>query len=249
MLLSIVTITYNNLNGLKRTGDSLLGLRKNPSVEWIVVDGGSKDGSVEYLNSISEVQYTSEPDRGIYDAMNKGFRRAQGVYIWFLNAGDIFNAVIQEQLMNALQEPNDVVYSDTNLMSDDMNILGLRSELSTRKLPDLLTKQSMLKGMVVGHQSFIAKKSICSEYDLTLKHVADYDWMIRVLERSAHNFRMHEPIACFDVSGHSSSHRVSSNIERFKVMTHHFGWWATCGQHLRIFWVNLNRLIRRKTAY
>jgi glycosyltransferase involved in cell wall biosynthesis len=250
LLLSIVTITYNNLEGLKRTCRSLDELRNHAEVEWIVVDGGSTDETVDFLNAEIHVRYSSEPDKGIYDAMNKGIGKANGKYLWFLNAGDIFNPHNNSgQLIIHLQQDYDVLYSDTLLMDANMEILGLRSELTTRNLPARLDKKSLIRGMVVGHQSFIVKREHCPLYDLQWNHVADYEWMIRVLEKTNNIHFLPIPLACFDTTGHSSLNRLASNKERMKVMAHHFGWLVTCGQHLRIIWVNLKRTVNRKSAY
>ena len=91
--ISVITINYNNCQGLIKTYDSLrIQLDLNTRVEWIVVDGNRTDGSVDFLNSISSEIDTLivESDKGIYDAMNKGLAAATGEYVWFLNSGDSF---------------------------------------------------------------------------------------------------------------------------------------------------------------
>lgn len=250
MVLSIITITYNNLKGLQSTFESVRKFESTNQVEWIVIDGGSKDGTAEFLKETGWAKFISEPDRGIYDAMNKGLRQATGDYIWFLNAGDICNpAWNPEKLLELLQKGHEVYYSETLLMDENLKVLGKRSDLSTRRLPERLTYKSLLKGMVVGHQSFIPKRNICTEFDLQYRHVADYDWMIRTLKTTSDCMLLPEALACFDVSGHSSLHRKDSNLERMKVMNKHFGTWETFMQHLRIIWVNLTRSFQGKKAY
>ncbi|MDB5528490.1 MAG: hypothetical protein JWR51_1593 [Devosia sp.] len=90
MRFSIVTIVWNNLDGLRKTAQSLRGQQRD-LFEWIVVDGGSTDGTLEALGEFSGLidHFQSEPDRGIYDAMNKGIARASGLYVLFLNGDDI----------------------------------------------------------------------------------------------------------------------------------------------------------------
>lgn len=95
MLLSIITVAFRNLAGIVKTHASLAHLAQADviSFEWIVVDGGSNDGTREYLenlNGIYNLRFVSEPDNGIYDAMNKGIEMAQGKFALFLNSGDIF---------------------------------------------------------------------------------------------------------------------------------------------------------------
>ena len=91
MIISIVTITYNNISGFKQTAESIIK-QSEQSFEWIVIDGGSSDGTVEYLKSLSRQPdyWVSERDRGIYDALNKGISRATGQYVCCMNAGDCF---------------------------------------------------------------------------------------------------------------------------------------------------------------
>ena len=110
---SIVTITYNNLEGLKKTTNSIVG-QSRQDFEWIVIDGGSTDGSKEFLASLERQpdHWVSEPDNGIYDAMNKGIQAANGAYVLTMNAGDIFHSfetlkAVLEHGLNA-----DVVYGD-----------------------------------------------------------------------------------------------------------------------------------------
>ncbi|BBU82798.1 hypothetical protein EIMP300_41980 [Escherichia coli] len=96
MLLSIITVAFRNLEGIVKTHASLAHLAQadDISFEWIVVDGGSNDGTREYLenlNGIYNLHFVSEPDNGIYDAMNKGIEMAQGKFALFLNSGDIFH--------------------------------------------------------------------------------------------------------------------------------------------------------------
>jgi len=96
MLLSVITVAFRNLDGVVKTWRSLRNLARDPSLsfEWIVVDGGSNDGTAEFLEKLNgefNLRYVSEKDRGIYDAMNKGIDMAQGRYAIFLNSGDIFH--------------------------------------------------------------------------------------------------------------------------------------------------------------
>lgn len=96
MLLSVITVAFRNLDGVVKTWRSLRNLARDPSLsfEWIVVDGGSNDGTAEFLKKLNgefNLRYVSEKDRGIYDAMNKGIDMAQGRYAIFLNSGDIFH--------------------------------------------------------------------------------------------------------------------------------------------------------------
>lgn len=96
MFLSVVTVAFRNYEGVVKTWRSLRNLARDPglSFEWIVVDGGSEDGTREFLQKRHgefNLRFISEKDRGIYDAMNKGIALAQGRYTLFLNSGDAFH--------------------------------------------------------------------------------------------------------------------------------------------------------------
>ncbi len=126
MKLSIITINYNDCEGLKKTIDSVWRQTARKEIEHIVVDGGSTDGSAEYLQANTEKlnRWVSEPDKGIYNAMNKGIRIAQGEYIQILNAGDCLAADnVTERMLAALAEhaaeqQMDILYGNMLKTSD-----------------------------------------------------------------------------------------------------------------------------------
>lgn len=90
MKISIITINYNNIEGLKQTVESVLS-QTYIDKEYIVIDGGSKDGAVDFLKSQNKITYwVSEKDGGLYNAMNKGIRKLSGDYVIFMNSGDVF---------------------------------------------------------------------------------------------------------------------------------------------------------------
>lgn len=111
--ISIVTVSYNNLGGLKKTAKSVLA-QSSSCYEWIVIDGGSTDGSKEFLSSLDRQPdyWVSEPDEGIYDAMNKGIRVAKGGYVLALNAGDVFRSSDTLERVLDCGLGADVVYGD-----------------------------------------------------------------------------------------------------------------------------------------
>lgn len=86
--ITIITVSYNDINNLKKTVASISG-QLIDDIEYLIIDGGSEDGTKKYLHELdSKVIWISEPDTGIYNAMNKGIRAASGEWIWFVNAGD-----------------------------------------------------------------------------------------------------------------------------------------------------------------
>ncbi|MEZ4805424.1 MAG: glycosyltransferase family 2 protein [Bacteroidia bacterium] len=236
MKLSIITITYNNLNGLKRTLNLFEKVSFKEQIEYVIVDGGSSDGTKDYLQNQNLTHvWVSEPDKGIYNAMNKGLSLASGEFVWFLNAGDYVEdlSVVQKILSN-LELDIDALYGETMIVNELGEHLGTRSELSTRKLPKDLNWTSFRMGMNVGHQSFIIRKELAETYDESIKHVSDIDWMIRSLKNCSKVRNINQIISCFTIDGHSTIHRKQSNKERFDVLSRHYGYFPNLWAHLKI---------------
>jgi glycosyltransferase involved in cell wall biosynthesis len=202
----------------------------------VVVDGNSKDGTKEFLVTQSICQnWVSEPDKGIYNAMNKGLKMAKGDYVWFLNSGDFaHDAATIERLLAILKTNPDAVYAETMMVDEHWNPLGTRSEMSTRKLPEHLNWQSFTMGMNVGHQSFVVKRSLAADYDESYRYVADIDWMISTLKNCKNIVKMDGILACFTLDGFSSKHRKASNNERFRVLQKHYGYVPNLFNHFKI---------------
>lgn len=169
-LFSIVTITYNNLAGLKRTAASVQR-QSYANYEWIVIDGASSDGTREYLHELKDerILTSSEKDRGIYDAMNKGVRRAKGAYIICMNAGDEFREAdtLQKVAQNELYA--DVVYGDW------VRKYAEREEFcaSPHELPPFYF---FMNGCNICQQAMFVRTEVlqASEFDATYRIVADW---------------------------------------------------------------------------
>lgn len=115
MLLSIITVAFRNHDGVVNTWRSLAYLANDPSIqfEWIVVDGGSADGTEEFLqkrNGQYHLRYVSEPDNGLYDAMNKGIAMARGKFALFLNSGDVFHRDVSQFVRQLRNKKDDAMY-------------------------------------------------------------------------------------------------------------------------------------------
>ncbi len=236
MMLSVISIAYNNINGLKKTLEVFSAHSFNGEIELVVVDGNSKDGTKEFLSTQSICHnWVSEPDKGIYNAMNKGLKMAKGDYVWFLNSGDFAkDAATIERLLALLKTHPDAVYAETMMVDEHWKPLGTRSEMSTRKLPEHLNWQSFKMGMNVGHQSFVVKRSLAAEYDESYRYVADIDWMISTLKNCKIIVKMDGILACFTLDGFSSKHRKASNKERYQVLKKHYGWVPNLLNHFKI---------------
>lgn len=245
-VISVITITYNAEKVLEKTIQSVLQ-QKNCSIEYILVDGSSKDSTVDIIRKYEqEVQlgkfecvvpsafrWISEPDKGLYDAMNKGMQMATGEFIWFINAGDkIFNEHTVENIAASLQlkPASDVIYGQSLIIDENDQPLGERHKIA----PANLKKRHLLKGLVVCHQSILVRKSVAPLYNLNFRISADYDWTASVLSVSKHNLFINDYISRFMISGLSAQHRKKSWKERFKIMKKHFGLCRTLWAHFVI---------------
>lgn len=196
------------------------------SIEYILIDGGSSDGTIDIIKKYTDriSFWISEPDNGIYDAMNKGLRNATGEYVWFINAGDLINSnETLENLINQCPNNVDIFYGETLLINGDWEVLGTRSELTTRKLPKNLTWKNMNRGMVVSHQSIIVKKSIAPMYNLIYKCSADIDWVIKCLKNSTSTINTNSIVSKYLIGGYSIKFQKKCWIERFKLYVFHYG--------------------------
>ena len=161
---SIITVTYNAGKVLKDTIESVISQTYH-SFEYLIIDGGSKDNTLHIVNQYKDRihRIVSEPDQGLYDAMNKGIRLATGDYLCFLNAGDKLHGMDTLQLMvhsmQKLKELPDVLYGETAIVDSNGHFLRMR-RLST---PQELTWKSFQKGMLVCHQAFFAKRELAKD--------------------------------------------------------------------------------------
>ena len=255
MKVSIVTITYNAARTLQRTLDSV-ACQTYADIEHLIIDGASKDDTVLIAQryqeqSRHEVVIQSEPDRGLYDAMNKGLQKATGDYLVFLNAGDTLYApdtietVVKHTKLPSLGEGMGVgvIYGDTAITDAEGHFLHLR----THRPPETLSWKSFKQGMLVCHQAFYVRTEIAREcpYDLQYRHSADVDWCIRVM-REAEKRQMplvntHAILANFEEGGDTTQHHRDSLKERFRVMAHHYGLFQTIALH---GWFVIRQLFR-----
>lgn len=249
-LLSIITITYNAERFLERTIQSVIAY-PSPVVEYIVIDGASTDGTLGIIRRYEPhiTNWVSEPDRGLYDAMNKGLHRARGEYVWFMNAGDeLHDPQTLSSLLDRIRQTRaDVYYSDALFVREDGTRVGLRSVITPHSLPRHLTWRDMALGMKVCHQAFVARRALAPDYP-TDNLSADLDWEIRCL-KVANRIEFVTFILCrYLVGGLSVQQHRRSLIDRFKVLAHHFGWLPTLLNHGRIVGRALRREISVKTA-
>ncbi len=232
-LFSIITVTFNAESTLPPT---LLSLHEQTfsDFEHIVVDGCSKDSTIEIAKeqSLPQSHIISEPDKGIYDAMNKGLRRASGKYVIFLNAGDAFHSPeTLEHIARSVRDNDypDIVYGQTQLVDEKRRFIAPRHLVA----PEKLTFNSFSKGMLVCHQAFIAKKEITTEYDLSYRFSADYDWCIRCLQKSGSNIYIPQTLIDYLSEGTTTANHRASLRERYAIMCKYYGHIRTFLNHIR----------------
>ncbi len=241
--LSIITITYQAEKYLERTIQSVLTQGHRDAIEYIVIDGASKDGTLaiieKYTNQIN--QFISEPDKGIYDAMNKGLQRASGDYVIFMNAGDRFaDEKTVGQLISAMESNPDVIVGDAMFVDEAGKTLGLRSEVTPHKIPTNLSWRSFQFGMVICHQSFVAKRNIAPLFDLHFRLSSDIDWEIKCLKLAKEIIQIPAPICQYLIGGASVQNLKRSWQERFEVLKRHFGFGNALWSHLIIILRGIN---------
>ena len=242
VVFSVITITYNAAPVLQRTLDSV-ARQTYEGVEHIIVDGASKDETVamaekykeqsDQADNGHEVRILSEPDKGLYDAMNKGLRLATGDYIVYMNAGDIF-ALPKTLAMaaHAAETAADgqmpaVLYGDTDIVDGEGRFLRHRKLHPTGKL----TWRSFRHGMLVCHQSFIPKRAIAPSYDLQYRYSADFDWCIRCMKQARSFCNTHLTLSDFLDGGTSTTQRKASLRERYAIMCKYYGTFVTVLLH------------------
>lgn len=238
---SIITVTYNAERWLERTILSVLS-QSYTNVEYLIIDGGSKDRTVEIIRQYASglAYWVSEPDKGLYDAMNKGLRQATGDYLVFLNAGDTFHTSdTLNQIVNGLQRRKslpDVIYGETRIVDAEGKSLGMRR----LKAPKRLTWKSFKMGMLVCHQSFYARREIASLYDLSYRYSADYDWCLRCLKSARSVYNARAVLSDFLEAGLSTTNRKASLRERYEIMCRYYGKFQTILLHgwfaIRFYW-------------
>ena len=230
MKLSIVTINYNNVEGLKRTLASVAeqGYR---DIEHIIIDGGSTDGSVDIIREYAEdqtsnikhqtshiVKWVSEKDSGIYNAMNKGIRKANGAYVQILNSGDIFAAPdVVERMVAEIEkiEYPELLYG--NMIKKDYatgKIVGKSGNVNCTML-------NFFTGTLNHDCCYIRRNlfDLYGLYDESLKIVSDWKWFLQTIGLGkVKPVYADIDVTIFDCSGISETNLELRNKERRQVL-------------------------------
>ncbi len=233
-LISIITVVYNSQQFLEATIQSI-ACQQSTNYEFIIIDGGSTDGTLEIIKKYPDIvtHWISEPDKGLYDAMNKGLKISTGDYVWFINSGDKIYEENTISLIEAIANHNlypDVIYGETVIIDNEDKEIGMR-RLST---PEVLTWRKLIDGLVVCHQAILVKRTNAPNYNLKYKISADYDWILTSLKmaKSIENSRL--ILAKYLDNGLSKNNIPKALKERFIVMNRNFGFAKTAANHLMI---------------
>lgn len=209
MKLSIITVNYNNIEGLRRTLSSVLS-QTWTNFEWIVIDGGSSDGSRELIEEHASnfAYWCSERDGGIYEAMNKGVRHSRGEYLNFLNSGDTYykSGTLEELFGHEITA--DVIYGDAGLRSEEGEMAGFWIT------PLQITIEGYLNGFCVNHQSSLIRRTLMLShlYDESYRISADAEFFVNALVRGATFKKIDIPISVYQQGGLSGrEHRECSH--------------------------------------
>lgn len=230
-VLTVITVVFNDAVNIRRTLTSVTG-QTWPALEYVVIDGGSTDGTLDIIRSFGDAiaRVVSEPDKGIYDAMNKGLGLATGTHVVFMNSGDEFYD--RETVTRIFQSfPDaDIYYGETEMIDANLNTLGPRRH----RAPEQLRHTSFRFGMSVSHQAIVVRKSIARPYDTGYTLSADIDWILSALQRARTVVNTRLILAKYLAGGMSKKRHLQSLVERYRILGKHYGTVANFFNHLVI---------------
>ncbi len=231
MKLSIITITYNNLAGLQKTAASVLA-QTATDFEWVIIDGYSTDGTKAYLDTLradagrsashplAGLQIVSEPDTGIYNAMNKGIRMAQGEYIQILNAGDCLAAsdvtkrMLSQLSRHAQKKMVDILYGNMLKVDPTGRVIGKSGEVG-RSLRQYYSA-------TLNHDCAYIRRALFDVYgfyDESLRIVSDWKWYLQAIGMGhVDPIYVDIDVTLFDSAGISETHLDLRQAERRQVL-------------------------------
>ena len=221
LLISVITVVKNGGKYLEQTIQSVTN-QSYDNIEYIIIDGESTDGTLDLLKKYEhKISYwVSEPDNGIYDAMNKGVKLSSGEYIYFLNSGDTFynNMVFSDLIKLMDSKLFTFVYGNINLSAQDGNFSIIKGKKIKLK--------ELIYGMVC-HQALLVKKEVFTNigfFNTKLKVAADYEWTIKLFKsHESHSNYFNITIANMPMGGISDILAVKGINERRIIVKKYFG--------------------------
>lgn len=210
-ILSIITVCFNAAKTIRKTIESVV-VEKKTGIEYIIVDGQSTDETLNVIHSFKDSidNLVSEPDDGIYYAMNKGVSLARGEYISFINADDYYMSGALSVVMEILEQGEwDIVYGKTKTITNE----GTSSVANNRGF-----NNKIWTGMPCGHPSVFARRRLFDDvglFNCDYRIAADYEWLLRVYRAGASTFELNNIIAVFSEGGISSNDIYKCALETY----------------------------------
>jgi glycosyltransferase involved in cell wall biosynthesis len=209
VLVTVVTVCRNVKSSLEKTMNSLLH-QSYAHIDYVIIDGASTDGTPEMLGKTEGIRWISEPDKGIYDAMNKGIRMAEGEWVIFMNAGDVFASDDTLSKVFSVERDADVIYGD--VIKGD-NIKKAEPPHNGHR-------------MYFCHQSAFVRTSCLKEFPFDIQHrmSADFKQMKQLYLAGKTFMQLGFPIAVFDTSGVSNAQRSKGLYDNIQVIREVDNW-------------------------
>lgn len=231
--ISIITIAFNAEKDIDKTIQSVIN-QTYKNIEYVIIDGASRDNTLNIINKYRDKisKLVSEPDKGIYDAMNKGIKYSLGDYIWFMNAGDVIyeNETLEKLISNS--DGEDFIYGDTLVISENGNTKPYHKKKPNDKT---LNYTRFIDGMIICHQSMIVKRDKAAQYDFTrFKISCDIEWCIKTTKNCSSFKDSGIYLSKFLDGGLSQTNKLKAVKERFWICVKHFGWQRTILQNIKI---------------
>lgn len=205
--ISIISVTYNAVINIEKMIDSIIHQNNLSSFELIIIDGGSKDGTVDIIKRYQQYidYWISEPDKGIYNAMNKGIEKATGDYVYFLGADDYLNDGALDKVLQYLDGKTDIICGKVYLIDKLLKIKKISGKF--------LSKQEILNGQMAPHQGMFMKRKLALKYKFNEEYriASDYELFLRAILDGAKVKFIDLIIANYSIQGVSST-----NIEKLK---------------------------------
>lgn len=203
---TIITVVKDDLAGLKNTSESIKE-QSCKDFDWIVIDGASSDGTPEFLENTT-AKWISEPDDGLYDAMNKGLSRARGNYILFLNADDLLANQNVLKMIKTQAQNQVIIYGDSiEELQNNQRVFKPAKDVRTIKT-----------GLFTHHQAIFYRRDKLDklQYNTDYKIAADYDLTLRFLQNKPSILKIKAPICIFKAGGLSQQKAALGRKEQFQ---------------------------------
>lgn len=235
-LISIITVVYNCEKTLENTIKSVLN-QSYINIEYLIIDGNSNDGTINILKKYEDnIDFLlSEPDKGIYDAMNKGLKMAHGEYIAFLNAGDTYDSDSVQKIVSEIKnKPKpDIIYGMMRIINSEGKILWIYGYT-----------HNFIEKSMIAHPTCFVKKELYNKfnYNTMYKSAADYDLFLTFYEKQYSFVFLEKIIGNYSLGGMSDSYKGKE--ETLKVLFSHKI--LTKKQYIiRLLILNLKKILKR----